>query len=592
MNCVGDEAPDLTRMEPLLLPRPRSLELTGGFVTEPSEAIECAESSSGDESYRIDIAGDGHVRIAAATHQGLQRARATMRQLRTQFGDRLPCLAIDDAPVISSRGVMFDASRCRVPTRDTMMAHVQLLADLKLNHLEYYTEHTFQYAGHEDIWRKASPMTAADIRAVDAAALAAGCVLGANQNCFGHMERWLRHEAYAGLAETLDEFDFYGVKRRGPFSLCPVDPRALELVRDLLRQLLPNFTSGLVNIGCDETADVGWGRSAEAVRRAPGGTTDVFMDFVAQVAAEAREAGFTPMFWADVILRHPERVRDLPEDLVSLAWGYEPDSPFDTWCSRLAEAGRRFRVCPGTSSWRSITGRTSERRGNLAAATEAAMRFGAEGLMVTDWGDLGHRQQDVVALPGIAAAAAASWTGTSELDPRTVSLHVFGDRTLRLASWLDELGDADESLRAIGGVPGVGGAASRLRNATALFEDMHPSGAATALPRDADSWWPVVDRLEGLSGRLPDGAHAQWIEQARLSVETALFAARRGAVRREGRASMRRLAPRLAEELESLIERRRSLWLESFRPGGLDESSEPEGVLLQECRSGSIPLVV
>ncbi|MCA9312340.1 MAG: hypothetical protein KDA21_14095 [Phycisphaerales bacterium] len=416
-------------LEPLLLPVPRSLTLTGGSVRITDSAVieHVGQGAASDESYALvieaDGAGRGTVVIKAPAPTGCLRARATLAQLRHQYGESLPGLRISDGPVLASRGLMRDASRCRVPTRETMVDDVALVAALKLNHLEYYTEHTFRYAGHEDAWREASPVTPEDVCCVDEVARRSAVVLGANQNCFGHMERWLRHPRYAPLAETQGEFDFYGVPRRGPFSLCPIDPAALDLIRDLLDQLLPCFTSGVVNIGCDETADVGTGRSAAACGTGPGGATDVYLAWLTRVATLVHDRGFVPMFWADVALRDPARLTDLPADLVSLAWGYEADSPFSAWGARLSEAGRRFRVCPGTSSWRRITGRSWERARNIEAALQAALTFGAEGMMVTDWGDLGHRQQDIVALPGIAAAAAASWSGAAVVDPRAVSLH-------------------------------------------------------------------------------------------------------------------------------------------------------------------------
>ncbi|MCA9311660.1 MAG: hypothetical protein KDA21_10675, partial [Phycisphaerales bacterium] len=199
------------------------------------------------------------------------------------------------------------------------------------------------------------------------------------------------------------------------------------------------------------------------------------------------------------------------------------------------------------------------------------------------------RQQDIVALPGIAAAAAASWSGAAVVDPRAVSLHRLGDRTLHFASWLEELGDVDEPLRAVGGKRDEEGRPRRLRNASALFEDMHPSGAVNALPGDAGSWWEVVERLESLRGRMPRSDRADLRAQAELTLDTANFAARRAALRREGGDAARKAAPALADLLESIMTRRRRLWLRSYRMGGLDESLGYETKLLEACRAGVLP---
>src|SRR5690606_2842152 len=86
--------------------------------------------------------------------------------------------------------------------RETLAQLVDLLALLRVNHFELYTEHTFAYAGHEEVWRDASPLTPDDVRWLDDLCAARGIELAANQNGFGHMERWLRHARYRELAEA------------------------------------------------------------------------------------------------------------------------------------------------------------------------------------------------------------------------------------------------------------------------------------------------------------------------------------------------------------------------------------------------------
>ena len=54
---------------------------------------------------------------------------------------------------------MLDVARDRVPTIETLFALVDRLAGWKLNQLQLYMEHTFAYAGHEEVWRHADPYT-------------------------------------------------------------------------------------------------------------------------------------------------------------------------------------------------------------------------------------------------------------------------------------------------------------------------------------------------------------------------------------------------------------------------------------------------
>jgi hexosaminidase len=590
-------------LPPLLLPRPRRLALTGGRLALERQCA--AERISpladlaipGDEAYRLRVthAVQAPVLIEARTEAGLRHARSTLAQLARQYGESLPCMVVEDGPAIARRGFMLDISRDRVPTMKHLLEVVDLLASLKYNHLQLYTEHTFAYAGHEEAWQHASPMTPTEVRELDTYCSQRGIELAANQNCFGHLSSWLRLPRYAPLAETHGEwhFEFEGangsvqrVHRSGPFSLCPVDPASLSLVEDLLGKLLPCFTSPLVNIGCDETFDVGFGRSADAVVANCGGEdlavgrARVYLEFVAAVAAIARRHGKTGMFWADIALRRPELLTELPEEMVRLAWGYEADSDWAQWLSVLGAA--HTWVCPGTSSWRSITGRTTERRANIAGAAQAATRHGAPGLLLTDWGDGGHRQPWVISLPGIAQAAEAAWSGHEQPDLRAVSLHVLGDESLRAAKWLDALGDVDRPLRLRSGRREPGDSERPLRNASALYVDLH-TPLRTSEADDAAlrlgvlstpelEWGGVMERLRALDGTLPGGLPDLLARECRHALRVALVAAERGAARRRRDGVDSAIARRLAGCLRGIIDEHRQLWNERSREGGLVSS--------------------
>jgi hypothetical protein len=595
------------RLRRRLLPRPRRLSLTevspeiaavidgaappprrSGAVVPARSAVD-AELPAG--ACRIvvarDPAGGGEVRITvtvaaadaatpvapgAITGAGGRRATAILTQLARVLGpsEQWPGLHIEDRPRIARRGVMLDVSRDRVPTVATLLGRIAGLGELGFDHLQLYTEHTFAYAGCATVWGEASPVTPEEMRRFDAAAAAAGIELAANQNCFGHLHRWLRDPAFADLAETHGAFDFFGAVRHGPFSLCPIDPRSLEFVRDRLHELVPTTTSPHVNIGCDETADVGTGRSRAAVARR--GKAAVERAFVAAVAGVVRNLGRTPMFWADMALRDPEGLAELPPELIALAWGYEDDRRIADAAATLAERGRPFWVCPGTSTWRSLGGRPAERRGNLRRAATAAVEHGAGGMLVTDWGDCGHRQPWVLTQHALGEAAALAWDPDDPHAGRdeAIAVHLLGQPDGGLGPWLRAVGDVDREVRRRSGPPAAeGGEATPLHNATALFEDLHPSGLPTGLPRDADVWAEVVDRIDELAGSMPSIAGEPVRAEVEHVVATMAFAARRAAWRRDpaARADPARQDD-LRQRLAAVIEGHDRLWAAESRPGG------------------------
>ncbi len=581
---------DLTSVPPLLLPMPQRMDLTGGTTTvsDPIEIGVHVIALPSDEAYHLAVTPNG-IHWAWRNAIGRRHAAATLAQLRTQYGEQLPCLVIDDAPVFAVRGVMLDISRDRVPTMAHLFETVDRLASWKINHLQLYTEHTFAYVGHEDVWANASPMTPEEVRHLDVYCRERGIELAANQNCFGHLSSWLKHPRYAPLGEIAPDgsWDFNGlVTRQGGFSLCPSDPRSLALIEDLLGQLLPNFSSPLVNIGCDETFDVGQGRSKDEVAKR--GRAAVYLDFVAKVCGVARRHGKRPQFWADIALEHPEALGALPDDLIGLAWGYEPDAPFAKWCDQLRSAGREVWVCPGTSCWRSITGRTTERRGNLLAAARDGASHGATGYLITAWGDLGHRQQWPITLHALAEGAHRAWSGETPYDARASGLHAFGDQSWKLGRWLDAFGDLDVEFRATTGRLNADGLRLPLRNASAIFTDQTKSRSETWLGAEWD--WsklrvtPCLQSLDNVENGT--GASQRIFQELRASVGEVALSLSRAVQRRSAVPLSHR---EMAEHRQCWTIQRdvhRELWLARSRPGGLDDSCRHYQRLIDELESG------
>ena len=301
---------------------------------------------------------------------------------------------------------MLDVSRDRVPTLKTLREIVDLLARCRYNQFQLYTEHTFAYAAHPEVWEEADPLTPAEIRKLDAYCQMQGIELVANQNTFGHMERWLTLPRYNPLAKFPKggAVTPWGAVKKFPTTLDPAKPESIALVESLFDELLPNFSSPLVNIGCDETFEIS--------------DVEEYLGFLLKVCDLARKHGKRPMFWGDIVLKHPEVISRLPKDLIALDWGYEGNHPFDRDCTAFRAAGLDFYVCPGTSAWRSLGGRVENMRENLEAAERAGRLNGAKGYMVTDWGDHGHWQPLAASLPGLimGGAFAASGSKAAKMD--------------------------------------------------------------------------------------------------------------------------------------------------------------------------------
>jgi len=460
-----------------LLPCPRFLKRLPGTLRVPNRnplaAARFVRSNFAPdhpEGYALTISKRS-IAIAYRDPSGLRAAAATLRQLLRQFGRRLPCLKIRDWPDFSRRGVMLDVSRGRVPKLETLMQLARHLADFKINELQLYTEHTFAYRRYKSVWQSWGALTGEEIRKLDARCRGLGIDLVPNQNSFGHLRHFLEFPRLKKLGEVAEPYaDASGEFVRRPSTLAPNHPGTLPFLRGLYDELLPNFSSRLFNVGCDETWDLGHGQTRKRCARL--GQGRVYLDFLKQIHREVSARGKRMMFWGDIILKHPKLIPELSKfcssrrrsarsgrsgltsapttKIVALNWGYEANHPFDREAALFAKAGIPFYVCPGTSTWQTLIGRHDNALGNLRAAARAGRRHGALGYLIADWGDGGHPQPLAVSYLPLLAGASLSWCAKTFDEKQlaaVLSRDIFEDQTGTAARAAQALGLAHQKLK-------------------------------------------------------------------------------------------------------------------------------------------------
>lgn len=528
-------------------------------------AVRKAKTGLGTQGYRL-ACGDEGVEIAAEDAPGAWYGLLTLGQLLDAHGVRLPGLEIEDAPDFAERGVMIDISRCKVPSLDTLKRLIGRLAAMKINQVQLYTEHTFAFSAHEVVWRDASPLRHQEILELDAHCRAHFVQLVPNQNSFGHFERWLRHPEYRALAECPDGFDYPWGGRSPWGSTLKPESRSLELLAGLYDEMLPLYSSRLFNAGCDETWELGQGWSRTLCEKR--GKVQVYLDFLLRIHRLVKRHGRQMMFWGDIVLHEPQLVKRLPKDLIALDWGYEVEHPFAEQTAHFARAGVPFYVCPGTSSWNSLTGRTRNCLANLANAAGAGAANGAAGYLNTDWGDGGHHQYLPVSWPGYAAGAALSWCFATN---RSADVACALDR-LVFEDGADVMGRLLLDLGSVLDLVPVKTFNSSIFNHL-LFWDMGKKAApidkvkASELRACVRAFDELEQRADEARPAAGDG------ELSRAEVRNAIAMARHAARRGLAAATPRADRGPLRRELQRVIGLHEELWLARNRPGGLRESS-------------------
>ncbi|MDR1663373.1 MAG: family 20 glycosylhydrolase, partial [Clostridiales bacterium] len=436
-----------------IFPRPQSIQYPGGTVLT-GELPFIRDESLPEQGYKI-LLTENAQEIYCADAPGERYARQTLAQIlghadfQKTAGLEAECVIIEDAPAILRRGVQLDISRCKVPTLETLFRVVDILSGMRINELQLYIEgYSYAYEGWEESFPGETPVSREELARLRAYAAERFITLIPNMNCFGHMDAWLALPELNRLAECPDGFPFQGLYHRAAGTVDPNDGEAFDFVRGLCDDLLRGFGNPpegeqppMFNANLDEPFELGMGKSREAVEQ--GGKISVYSDYVNKLNDYINAKGFDVMIWGDVVYAHPESVGLLPGNITLLDWLYEGAGRFERRAKIASEAGFRFYVCPGTSSWRSFLGRSGNMKENILDAADTARRFGAYGLMVTDWGDNGHWQYLPVSYPGYAFAAAYSWnphTGDGEIF-NYLDEHVFRDASRRFSRLLYELGD-------------------------------------------------------------------------------------------------------------------------------------------------------
>ena len=466
-----------------------------GPISAPPEEIRVRynDKIEHDQGYILLIARTGieiSARSAPGTFYAFQTLLQILRQTAAPAGGgnrkskiknrkslRLPELSITDHPDFPRRGFYHDCSRGKVPTIDTLLQLIDDLGHLKYNEFQLYIENVFEFRKYPQMYDDTTPFTAEEILLLDSACKARHIDFVPSLTSLGHFEKILSRPAFRHLAEVEpEELKKAGVKTwsEQPWTLCTTDPAARQFLKNMYDEFVPNFTSPQFNICCDESWDLGKGRSKPEADKI--GTGQMYVNWVNYCNGLSKGLGKRIQMWGDIILNHPELIPQLPEDATLLEWGYESHHKFDEHCATFAQRIRdksrggdqSFYVAPGTTSWLSLASRTRNAFGNIHNAANAGLKHGAAGLLLTDWGDNGHQQLLAVSMLQIAYAAAASWNlnsipnpaikdppnwdtglvpaGSKESDRaltpflQATSLHLFQDPTKTIASLAYDLG--------------------------------------------------------------------------------------------------------------------------------------------------------
>ncbi|WOO39369.1 glycoside hydrolase family 20 zincin-like fold domain-containing protein [Rubellicoccus peritrichatus] len=386
-------------------------------------------------SYTLQV-NDNGVQIHGIDSAGLFHGCQTLRQIIRQEGRKLKHLTIKDYPDYEARGFYHDVTRGKVPTLETLSELVEKASFYKLNQLQLYVEHTFDFRKHTGIAAGKSPLTACEILQLDELCQQHHIDLVPSMTTFGHCYEILRTKRLEHLGELGcqgSEYPYSWFDRQVHFTLDGTNPESIELIENMLDEYLPLFSSKHFNVCCDETLDLTYGKNA----RAGNDAIELYISFTRKIINAVHKRGRKVQLWGDILQKNSRTINQLSKDVTVLNWSYSPDLR-DGNCELFEYSEIPFYVCPGTSGWNQFFNRIDWASQNIINFARQGKEHGACGLLNTDWGDHGHSNLLGCSLHGLALGAQCAWeaerTNIENFD-KAFSLLELGDHS-QLASYL------------------------------------------------------------------------------------------------------------------------------------------------------------
>jgi hexosaminidase len=418
------------------------------------------------EAYTLKVTPE-RSEVQATSSAGLFYAVQTFCQLieGSAAEAAIPEVEIHDWPSFAYRGTMMDMSHGPLPTEDEIKRQLDFLARWKANQYYLYSEASIELAGYP-LLNPEGRLSKDEIRRIVAYGSERHIDVVPNLELYAHLHDLFRVEEYSQLSDLPHGVEFD-----------PSNPGVMPLLSDWIAQVTDLFPSPFVSIGFDETFQIEiavkqQGTSATATR--------LFVKQLTDVTRLFQQRGKQVMAWADIMVRYPDIVAELPPGLIAVAWYYTADAndrEYKHWLGPLVAKAVPHFVQPAVTSWAQIAPDFDTSFENIDTFIAAGRKSNAMGVINSVWADDGQLLLRM-SLPGMAYGAAAAWQ-SGPIDRQ----HFFADYarivypaniSTDVGTALDKLSQSETKLQMVLGEP----------TQSAMWEDPFALTYFKALPQN------------------------------------------------------------------------------------------------------------
>lgn len=456
LNCFKEHFEEILCNEIGEFTRKKEIEAKIIFCSPENSPAELRAFALKDEGYVLTVDSSA-TKIYAQSEVGFLYGIMTLRQLIRQFGSRIPCMRIGDAPNLAHRGVQLSFAQGHTSYRHSFMQHlVPELARWKINALYLYLESYFDFPS---LPHTAGPgaMTAEEAVDLDMLCKSYGITLIPELNLMGHSGEILSLQKYSHLKEHFPKDD---PRTLDCSSLCPSSTEVKKLVDTMLQDVFKCFSSELIHVGGDEVAILG---QCPKCSKAKKGKTnfEFYSEYFGRIRDLASKNGRKIGIWSDMILDNcnppktevqQKALDSLKKGILIYDWHYcggaldtlkfFVDQGFETIACSSSH------LCHSSSMWPA----QSENQKLLFASASLAK---ASGGITTAWSNFaGLHEEQLNYL--FATGAASLWSGPGQKTfvpglsmknfEAAYSLQRYGFKTDKLMKYLHLLGDVGGSI--------------------------------------------------------------------------------------------------------------------------------------------------
>jgi hypothetical protein len=328
---------------------------------------------------------------------------------------------LTEKPLFKTNGAMADISRCNVLNLETVKYMMRKMALMGMNQYMLYAEDVFEVEGYPYFGYLRGKYSKAELKELDAYALALGIELVPCIQLLGHLSAHMKWDAAAPYRDTASAMLV------GADATYALIGKILDAVRD-------TFTTKKIHIGMDETQDLGVGKALDKYGYIP--RDELYFQHLARIAPMLFERGLEPMMWSDMFFRlaakdipdfgdFDDRV-SLPEDIGEKACGIRPvfwdyycgfQSHYDKALAEHKKFGTETMFAGGVWLWSGFAPIYSHSLQNTLPALRACKKAGTREVLATVWNN-GSESALVQSLAGLAWYADFDYTG--EYDEESV----------------------------------------------------------------------------------------------------------------------------------------------------------------------------